>query len=199
MKRVVGVLALQGAFSKHIVMLRQLGVDTIEVRKPQNLQECDALIIPGGESTVMMNRIHTIHLFDALDAFAEEKPVFGTCAGLILMANEVSNHPISPFGWIDIVVERNGFGRQIDSFHTNIALETNQGNGIQDVNAMFIRAPRIVSCGEGVRILAKFNGEPVCVQYGKHLATTFHPELTEDLSLHSYFLRRLCRNHKNSI
>ncbi len=185
MKLTIGVLALQGAFSKHQHMIQVLGINCVEVRKPQHLQECDALIIPGGESTAMMNRIAFIGLTEPLHQFSLQKPIFGTCAGLILMAKEINNHHITPFGWLDITVERNGFGRQIESFDTEIFWLPEQP---QQVRARFIRAPRILNVGEEVKVLAEFKGEPVCIQHGKFLASTFHPELTGDLTLHRYFL-----------
>lgn len=185
MKPKIGVLALQGAFSKHCHMMQQLGTECFEVRKPEQLRKCDGLIVPGGESTTIMNRISFIGLAESLHEFALQKPVFGTCAGLILMAKAISNHPIKPFGWLDIAVERNGFGRQIESFDTEVRWLSKQP---YRVRARFIRAPRILSMGKDVKVLAEFNGEPVCVQNGKHLASTFHPELTGDLTLHRHFL-----------
>lgn len=195
MKRTIGVLALQGAFAKHRQVLEKLDVKCIEVRKPHELDCCDALIVPGGESTSMMNRISFIDFTTPLNDFATTKPVFGTCAGLILMSKHIVNHCVKPFGWLDVTVQRNGFGRQIESFDVNIPWLAGKGKKNRHVTARFIRAPRIVSVGKEVNVLAEYNGEPVCVQSGNLLATTFHPELTDDTTLHQYFLNFLkkCR------
>ncbi len=183
----IGVLALQGAFSKHIEMLRSLGVEVVEVRKPHDLKACDALIIPGGESTTMMRQIQFIDLGKGLSSFAQEKPIFGTCAGLILMARTILTDPLKPFGWIEIDVERNAFGRQAESFVTDLEvyLETKRPKSFP---ALFIRAPRIRGHGEHVEVLASLEDEPVLVKQGFHLAATFHPELTGDTAIHEYFI-----------
>lgn len=178
----VGVLALQGAFAKHISLLRTFGIVAVEVRKPEELLACDALIIPGGESTTMKKRIDFIELSKPLHAFAKQKPIFGTCAGLILMSSNVIDQSVDPFGFIDIDAERNGFGRQSESFSTTIDFQKTQAQ------AVFIRAPRIKRCGPEVEILASYKGEPILVRQGHHLAATFHPELTADTAIHRYFL-----------
>lgn len=183
----IGVLALQGAFAKHIEMLKSLGVNTIEVRHPEDLAGCDALIIPGGESTVISRQMHFIHFEDPLRAYAQQKPIFGTCAGLILMSKEVVGATVVPFGMIHITVERNAFGRQAESFKTKIECSMGKDKS-RLIPAIFIRAPRIKSCGSEVKVIGIFEQEPVLVQQGKHLAATFHPELTEDATVHRYFL-----------
>ena len=165
---VVGVLALQGAFAKHEEMLKSMGVDPIEIRKPEELENCDALIIPGGESTTMVRQIHFINLVNALRAFAEKKPIFGTCAGLILMSKEVISGGIKPFGLLDVSVERNAFGRQAESFGIEIQLELDP-NKPQPFHAVFIRAPRIRECASNVKVLASYKDEPILVQQGMHL------------------------------
>lgn len=189
---IVGVLALQGAFAKHIEMLKSLNVNAIEVRTPEELLACDALIIPGGESTAMMNQIGFIKMGQPLVDFAKSKPVFGTCAGLILMSNEVIGDKMIPFKIVDIAVERNAFGRQADSFVTDLQLTLKSGQSKQ-IPALFIRAPKIRSVGEEVKVLAEFEGEPVLIQQGRHLASTFHPELTNDSSVHAYFLKLISK------
>lgn len=192
----VGVLALQGAFAKHIEMLKSLKVHAIEVKKAEDLDNCDALIIPGGESTTMTHQMHFIRLREKLKEFAHTKPIFGTCAGLILISSEILESEMKPFGLIDIKVLRNAFGRQIDSFKADISLELNLKKPII-FPAMFIRAPRIKEWGKEVEILASFEGEPVLVKQGYHLGATFHPELTKDTSIHRYFLNLVQASKKS--
>jgi pyridoxal 5'-phosphate synthase pdxT subunit len=189
---VIGVLALQGAFAKHIEMLNSLKVKAVEVRTPEDLLACDALIIPGGESTVMMKQIGFIKMGPTLAEFSKEKPVFGTCAGLILMSNEIIGDKMVPFKIIDVAVERNAFGRQAESFVTDIQVALKPGHSKQ-IPALFIRAPRIRSVGEEVKVLAEFEGEAVLIQQGRHLACTFHPELTDDTTIHAYFLKLISK------
>lgn len=184
----VGVLALQGAFAKHLEMLHSLGVKGVEVRKPEDLAHCDALIIPGGESTTMMKQMQFIGFPEAFRSFAQHKPVFGTCAGLILMSDSIVADAMQPFQLIDVSVERNAFGRQVESFHSEIDLQLGAGKP-HPFLAVFIRAPRIRNVGEEVKILATFESEPVLVQQGRHLGATFHPELTDDPAVHEYFIR----------
>lgn len=185
---VIGVLALQGAFSKHLDMLKRVGVEGREVRKPADLRECAGLIIPGGESTTILRQLWFIELFEALIAFSQEKPLFGTCAGLILMSREiVANTAMKPLGVLDVAVERNAFGRQAESFSTSVDLSLAAGKKIR-YPAVFIRAPRICHAGPAVKVLSTYEGEPVLVQQGRHLAATFHPELTDDPTIHDFFV-----------
>lgn len=185
MVKVVGVLALQGAFSKHAAAIQKLGGEPFEVRKARDLYECDALIIPGGESTVIFRQLDFIELRKPIEEFGQTKPIFGTCAGLILMSKKILNDPLLPFGMLDIEVERNAFGRQAESFKTEVGLLSKPSKNIP---AIFIRAPRIRSIGEGVKVLAMYEDEPVLVRQGLHWGATFHPELTDDLSVHKAFL-----------
>jgi 5'-phosphate synthase pdxT subunit len=189
----IGVLALQGAFAKHIAMLNSLGAKTIEVKKKSDLILCDALIIPGGESTTILRQILFGEMEQSLRDFAQKKPVFGTCAGLILMSQEVLADPMKPFGWLDITVERNAFGSQADSFRVELELNFETKHH-KKIPAIFIRAPRIRKCEKNVKVLASFNDEPVLVMQGKHLGCTFHPELTEDASIHQFFLEIAQKN-----
>lgn len=183
---IIGVLALQGAFAKHVAMLESIGVRAIEVRKPDELAICNGLIIPGGESTTIMRQLNFIHLIEPLKEFAKQKPLFGTCAGLILMSQEIIEDPMEPFKILDISVERNAFGRQYESFNVNLTAKL--GTSKPDIiPAVFIRAPRIRHCGSSVEILATFEGEPVLVKQGFHLGATFHPELTHNTAIHKYF------------
>ncbi|MFZ0546529.1 MAG: pyridoxal 5'-phosphate synthase glutaminase subunit PdxT [Candidatus Promineifilaceae bacterium] len=186
----IGVLALQGAFIEHIKMLRELGVEAVEVRLPADLDGLDGLIIPGGESTTIGKLATMYNLMEPLRHFAAEKPVWGTCAGMIFMAKEIGmDQP--RLGMMDIVVERNAFGRQVDSFEVGLDIpQLNNGHPIP-FPAVFIRAPRLVSGDEeaGVKILARLeDGTAVAAQQGHWLVTSFHPELTNDPRFHRYFL-----------
>lgn len=191
----IGVLALQGDFAKHALVLRSLGVEVQEVRTPEDLSLCQGLIIPGGESTVMLRQIDFIKLRAPLAAFAKKKPLFGTCAGLILMSQSVKGSPLQPLHLLDVEVERNAYGRQVESFEAFISLDL-QEKHTEAFPAFFIRAPRIRSCGGGVQVLALHRGEPVLVRQGFHLGASFHPELTDNPQLHQYFIeivKEACR------
>lgn len=182
----IGVLALQGAFREHVQILRQLGVTAIEVRLPQDLDTLDALIIPGGESTTIGKLAQEYGLIERLRSFAQSKPTWGTCAGMIFLAKAVENSTQPLLGVMNIHVGRNAFGRQIDSFETLLDLHGIDG---PPVPAVFIRAPVITHVGEGVDILGTLaDGRVIAVQEGHLLATAFHPELTSDTRLHTYFL-----------
>jgi 5'-phosphate synthase pdxT subunit len=185
----VGVLAIQGDFAAHEAALRQAGADVCEVRTAEELGQVDGLIIPGGESTTILKFILNPEL-DLRQAFEEfhqaGKPIFGTCAGLILIAKDVLNPPQFSFGFIDVTVERNAWGRQKESFE---AVGEGSLNGYaKPLKMVFIRAPRIRRLGSGVEQLATWQGEPVMARQGTVLVGTFHPELTGDLAVHRYFL-----------
>ncbi len=180
----IGVLALQGAFEIHAKRLAELGATTTLVRKPGQLGALDALVIPGGESTTFLKHLEHAGFYDALDAFVHAKPVFGTCAGCILLAKEVTNPPQRSFGVLDIDVERNAYGRQNDS--AILTSETSLPGG--PLEMVFIRAPRITRVGPSVEILATRDGNPTLIRQGRLLAATFHPELTEDTRVHQLFL-----------
>lgn len=182
--RIVGVLALQGAFAKHADVLKSLNVTPYLVRYPCELERCDALIIPGGESITMSNRIEYIGLRDSIISFAKVKPLFGTCAGLIMMAKECND--VDSFGILDVEVERNGYGSQYDSFSTGINMT--EGGKHEPFHAVFIRAPKIKSIGPDVKVIAYFKDEPILIRQGHHLGAVFHPELTDDSRIHSHFL-----------
>ena len=184
--KTVGVLALQGDFEAHRKALERCGARVIEVRNAEQLAACDGLVVPGGESTAMLKLLEAENLVEWLRAFGQEKPVYGSCAGAILLAHEVS-HPVQPsLDMIDIAVERNGYGRQIDS---RIARVTAEEGG--EFEAVFIRAPIIRRVGEEVRVLARYAGNPVWVEQGRHMVTTFHPELTNDDRVHRHFVEKL--------
>jgi 5'-phosphate synthase pdxT subunit len=184
----IGVLALQGAFVEHINILRDMGVEAIEVRLPADLEGLDGLIIPGGESTTIGKLAEIYGLMEPLRRFAREKPVWGTCAGMIFMAKNIGvDQPL--LGVMDIVVERNAFGRQVDSFETLLNIPAlNHGVG-QPYPAVFIRAPRLVAANGNAEVIATLDdGTAVAAQEGHWLATAFHPELTGDNRFHRYFL-----------
>lgn len=184
----IGVLALQGAFIEHIKKLEGLGVEAVEVRLPQDLEGLDGLIIPGGESTTIGKLAVDYGLVEPLTAFAQEKPVWGTCAGMIFMARDIGlQQPL--LGVMDIVVERNAFGRQVDSFITDLEIEGLNGEG--PFPAIFIRAPKIAAVDDKeVQVLARLeDGTAVAAREGHWLVTSFHPELSEDDRLHRYFIK----------
>lgn len=172
----VGVLALQGNFREHVRMLRRLGADPVEVRKPDQLEGLDGLVIPGGESTTFMRLMKLYGLDRAIRAFAG--PVFGTCAGMIVLDRE-------HLGLVDLTVRRNAFGRQVASFETDLDVVGLDG----PVHAVFIRAPWIEDAGAGVQVLAEVEGRPVLARDGRFLVASFHPELTDDTRLHEQFLK----------
>ena len=186
-KRTIGVLALQGDFAKHMELLKSLHEKAIEVRTPEDLEKCDALILPGGESTTIRHQMYFIGLFDKVQEFGKKKPVFGTCAGLILMSREIKDEESKTLDLLDIVVERNAFGRQADSFKAEVEIEF-EPKKTMSVPGVFIRAPRICSTNKTVKVLGHFGKEPVLVQEGHLLGATFHPELAGDPTIHRYFL-----------
>ncbi len=181
----IGVLALQGDFAAHAAALGQVGAETVEVRRAAELASIDGLVVPGGESTTLLNLMADGPWFEALRTFdARGGAILGTCAGAILLARDVLD-PVQPsLGLLDVTVRRNAFGRQVDSFETELALA---GDAVP-LPAVFIRAPRLVRVGAGVEILARLDGEPVLVRQGRVLAATFHPELTDDRRLQARFL-----------
>ena len=194
----IGVLALQGDFREHIAMLRSLGVEAVEVRQRQDLEGLDGLIIPGGESTTIGKIATAYGLIEPIrDIVNAGKPVWGTCAGMIVLAKDVGvRQPL--VGVMDVQVKRNAFGRQVDSFETDLnvpALDNVQnGNQPKPFHAIFIRAPLMEAVGPGVEVLAKLeDGTIVAARQGNLLATSFHPELTGDTRFHKYFLEKLGR------
>ncbi len=183
----IGVLALQGAFVEHIAMLHQLEVEVLPVRLPEELDGLDGLVIPGGESTSISKLMWDYNLVSEVRNLARNGlPIFGTCAGMILLANEVSDSSIEPLKLLDITVRRNAFGRQKDSFETELSIPA---LGEKPFHSVFIRAPIIEQANGEVEILAKLvDSTSVAVRQGKLLASAFHPELTTDLRFHQYFL-----------
>src|ERR1700723_4083247 len=180
----IGVLAIQGDFAAHARALEDAGAEAVEVRKPEALAGLDGLILPGGESTTFLKFLERGGLLDSLTGFVAEKPAFGTCAGCILLARDVSHPPQQSLAVMDISVQRNAYGRQIDS-----AIQTGEtalpGGPLEMV---YIRAPRIASVGPEVEVLAERDGFPVLVRQGRLLAATFHPELSSDRRVHQLFV-----------
>jgi len=189
----VGVLALQGDFAAHGAALERAGAEPVFVRGRSQFADLDGLVIPGGESTTMLKLLHYDQLFEALMDFGRRKPVFGTCAGAILLASDVSNPAQESLGLVDLSVERNGYGRQIDSRVAEIDPDPDfaQRTAPGKLEAVFIRAPIIRRTGSGAKVLARYAGDPVLVEQGPHLVATFHPELTADLRVHELFLQKL--------
>lgn len=184
----VGVLALQGAFIEHEKTLRSLGANPVEVRLPAHLDGLDALIIPGGESTTIGKLATTYGLVEPLRAFAREKPVWGTCAGMIFLAKD-SGRDQPLLGLMDIQVNRNAFGRQVDSFETDLDVPA---LGPEPFHAVFIRAPLVTGVSDGVQVLSELPGGGIVAVRQRHwLATAFHPELTPDDRFHRYFLEQV--------
>jgi 5'-phosphate synthase pdxT subunit len=190
----IGVLAIQGDFAAHAEALEDAGAEAIEVRKAAELDGLDGLILPGGESTTFLRFLERDNLLQALRAFVAEKPSFGTCAGCILLARNVSHPPQESLAAMDVSVERNAYGRQIDS-----AIQTGEtqlpGGPLEMV---YIRAPRIASVGPGVEVMAERDGFPVLVRQGDLLAATFHPELSNDRRVHQYFVH-MVREHQSRL
>ena len=185
---VVGVLALQGAFSRHQDALTELGVATRQVRTPQDLEAVNALVMPGGESTTMSQLLESSEIFEPLAKRVEEgMAVFGTCAGMILLAKKIidGRDDQTPFGAIDIEVQRNAYGRQVDRFEADIDVDSLKSR----FHAVFIRAPRIASLGSQVKVLAYCGEDVVLAQQNNILVASFHPELTNDIRLHELFLK----------
>ena len=175
----IGVLAVQGNFREHAAMLRRLGAEPVEVRKPEQLEGLDGLIIPGGESTAIMRLVRLYGLEDAIREFA--RPVFGTCAGMILLDR---NH----LGVLDLEVARNAYGRQVASFEADLDLDLDLDGDERPLRGVFIRAPRVAEVGADVDVLAELDGEPVLLREGRVLVASFHPELTDDTRVHERVL-----------
>ena len=188
----VGVLAVQGDFAEHVAAIRGLGHDPVEVRLPGDLQRLDGLIMPGGESTTFSRLMDLFRLKTPIASLAGDgMPLWGTCAGMIMMARDITEDDPVPMGLMDIGLVRNGYGRQVDSFEEDLDVPA---LGAEPFHAIFIRAPVISTVGDGVEVLAQLsNGSPVAVRQGRMLGTAFHPELTGDRRFHDYFLSDVFR------
>lgn len=183
----IGVLALQGAISEHLASLQRAGADeAVPVKRKEDLQGLDGLVLPGGESTTIGKLMHQYDLMDPIREMAQAGvPMFGTCAGLILLANRIDGQDWVHLGVMDILANRNSFGRQRESFETDLMIAGMEGDAFR---AVFIRAPHIIETGKDVEVLAEVNERIVAARQGHLLATAFHPELTDDIRLHQYFL-----------
>ena len=188
----VGVLALQGDFREHLAALAECGVNATPVKTAEEIKSIDALVIPGGESTTISKLAKSFDLFDLIKSrIASGLPTYGSCAGMIMVAKSIKD-PSSgqeTFGGINIEVERNAFGRQVDSFEEDLEFKGLTGPKFR---AVFIRAPWVAKLGEGVEVLSEIDGHAVAVRQGKVLATSFHPELTSDNRIHRYFIEEMC-------
>ncbi len=193
----IGVLALQGAVQAHASVLEKLGIESVAVRRASDLSSLSGIILPGGESTTMIHLLKLNALWEPLKDFIETRPTWGVCAGSILLAKEVAHPAQVSFGVMDISVERNAFGRQNESFISALR-PTQHWPQDEPLEGIFIRAPRIRKLGPSVRTLLEWHDESVMVEEAHLLASTFHPELTEQVSVHQYFIER-CNNHGRAI
>lgn len=188
MSKQVGVLALQGAYQKHIDLLRSLGITASTVRSPLDLEDCNALILPGGESTTISKLLQESGLYDAIRSFANSNAIMGVCAGMILMADEVEDEHVIPLRLMPFKALRNFYGRQMDSFTTDLELSFDKG---KPYHAHFIRAPSLTETTSDIEILSTFNDAPVLIRSGSHFAMSFHPELTNDTRIHETWLKNI--------
>ncbi len=188
----IGVLAIQGDYEAHKARLEQLGAEVLLVRKPEQLDAIDGIVIPGGESSTFLNFLAERGFLEKLRAFVSTKPTFGTCAGAILLAKHVENPPQQSLGAMDIRIRRNAYGRQLESS----IREAETKLGQKPLEMVFIRAPKIVDTGKGVEILATSAHDPVLVRQGKIMAATFHPELSEDTRVHQEFVTMVKNGHR---
>ena len=183
----VGILAVQGDVEAHANALERLGADALRVLRASQLREVDALILPGGESTVIAKGLDRLLLWEPLCEFAASgRPILGTCAGAILLAMRVENHPVRTLGLLDMTASRNAYGTQVDSFAAEVDLGASAG--FEGLPCVFIRAPRLTNLGAGVEVLARVDGSPVLVRQGSVIACAFHPELTGDVRVHRQLL-----------
>jgi 5'-phosphate synthase pdxT subunit len=188
----IGVLAIQGDYEAHKARLEQLGAQVTLVRKPEQLDAIDGIVIPGGESSTFLNFLAERGFLQKLRDFVSTKPTFGTCAGAILLAKQVENPPQQSLEALDIRIRRNAYGRQIDSSIRQAQTKL----GDKPLEMVFIRAPKIVNTGKGVEVLATHGGDPVLVRQGKIMAATFHPELSEDTRVHQEFVKMVRNGHR---
>lgn len=188
----IGVLAIQGDYEAHKARLEQLGAEVLLVRKPEQLDAIDGIVIPGGESSTFLNFLAERGFLKKLRDFVSTKPTFGTCAGAILLAKHVENPPQQSLSAMDIRIRRNAYGRQLESS----IREAQTRLGQKPLEMVFIRAPKIVSTGKGVEILATSGDDPVLVRQGKIIAATFHPELSEDTRVHQEFVTMVKNGHR---
>lgn len=185
----VGILALQGDFAKHQRMINSLSQKSMLVRTTEQLKQCDGLIIPGGESTTLIHLLKKHAMWESVQHFGQVKPLYGTCAGCILVANSIVEMDQDSLHLIDVSVQRNAYGRQVDSFIDDISVQLN--GELNSMEGVFIRAPKIISIGPGVKPLAWHKNTIILAEQANILAGTFHPELTDDVRIHHYFIRKI--------
>ena len=190
----IGILALQGNYQQHNNVLDMLGIQSTLIRHSRELDKCDSLIIPGGESSVISKLLDNIQLRLNLIDFAGTSPILGTCAGMIMLSNTKATDNMEPLNIMDFEVKRNAWGRQANSFSAEINLDFEKNN--RSFHAVFIRAPRISRIGKSIKILASYNDEPILISNGIHLASSFHPEFGTDTQIHNYFINLVKENEK---
>ena len=183
----IGVLALQGNFTKHIELLKRLGISSTEVRYPDQLNDIDGLVLPGGESSVISDLIVRNDLLKPIVEFSRSKPILATCAGIILMSKKINDPRVIPLNIFDIEIYRNAYGRQIHSFVDTIQVDLN--GTTSSIVASFIRAPKIAKLGNDIEVLATHNGIPVAIRNDRHIGLTFHPELNNEIIFHSFLFQ----------
>ena len=185
---IIGILALQGNFIQHKKFVDKIGVQNILVRHPNEIDKCDSLIIPGGESTAISKQIDNNKFRNKLTEFALAKPILGTCAGMIMLSTSMPGENISPLNIMNFHIERNAWGSQVNSFSTNIKLNFDKN---RPFHAVFIRAPKISNIGKDIHVLASYNNEPILITNGQHVVSSFHPEMGEDYRIHEYFINNI--------
>jgi 5'-phosphate synthase pdxT subunit len=185
----IGVVAIQGDFERHQQVLKKLQVEPISIRNAAQLKQCDALILPGGESTTILKLFRAFGLDSAIKKFSRKKPVMGTCAGLIILAKTVNNPPMETLQLLDLEVTRNAYGRQVDSFIDDVKIMIDDNN--PDFEGIFIRAPKIDKVGEGIKPIGYLGNEVVMAENKLFLVATFHPELSSDTRIHKYFVKKV--------
>jgi len=184
----IGILALQGNFDQHKKMLDLLGINNIFIRYLSDVDKCDAIVIPGGESTAISKLIDRNNLRHVLTEYAKTNSLFGTCAGMILLSSNNESKNLMPLGIMDFTVHRNAYGKQIKSFSDDLQLDFSDD---ADFHAVFIRSPKVSKIGKNIKILAKYKKQPVMITDGRHFATTFHPEIGSDIRIHNYFMEQI--------
>ena len=185
----IGILGIQGAYFKHKGILESLSVKSVIVKYSQQLNDIDGLIIPGGETTAFSKQLDHEITFDNLQKFAKTKHTFGTCAGIIVQGKGINNKKVLQLEVLNVTIERNAYGSQIESFIDDIDLKFDDSK--KPFQAIFIRAPKIIQVGNDIKVLATLNGKPVLVENKLHLGATFHPELTDDFRIHKYFIEKV--------
>ena len=188
MVKKIGILALQGNFNQHKIMFDNLGIDNMFIRYSSDVQKCDAIVIPGGESTTISKQIDRNDLRHSLIEYSKTNSLFGICAGMILLSSTNESKNLLPLGVMDFTITRNAYGRQIESFSTDLQLHFSNDTAF---HAVFIRAPKVSKISNNIKVLAKYKKQPVMFTDGRHFATTFHPEIGSDTRIHNYFVEQI--------